>query len=118
MAAFYGCYGERRNEPGKAYYEAMDVMREDRDGRRRVAAKNLSLFGAPQVALMFMPSFGDDVRTASDIGTSFGYPDDGASGNRMRMGRVPVAERCIFTTDSHDKNIESSPAPPWNRNPS
>ena len=116
-------------------------MREDKDGRRRAAAKNLSFFGAPQVALMFMPSFGDDVRTAGDIGMygqtfllslaarglggipqtslgfyagtireflgispdmkmlfgmSFGYPDDDAPGNRMRMGRVPVAESVHF----------------------
>ncbi len=141
MGAFYGCYGERKNEQGKAYYEAMNVMRDDRDGRRRAAAKNLSFFGAPQVALMFMPSFGDDVRTAGDIGMygqtfllslaarglggipqtslgfyagtireflgisphlkmlfgmSFGYPDDDAPGNRMRMGRVPVSESVHF----------------------
>ncbi|KQM65914.1 nitroreductase [Sphingomonas sp. Leaf17] len=141
MGAFYGCYGERKNEQGKAYYEAMNVMRDDRDGRRRAAAKNLSFFGAPQVALMFMPSFGDDVRTAGDIGMygqtfllslaarglggipqtslgfyagtireflgisphlkmlfgmSFGYPDDDAPSNRMRMGRVPVSESVHF----------------------
>ncbi|KQN73554.1 nitroreductase [Sphingomonas sp. Leaf62] len=141
MGAFYGCYGERKNEQGKAYYEAMNVMRDDREGRRRAAAKNLSFFGAPQVALMFMPSFGDDVRTAGDIGMygqtfllslaarglggipqtslgfyagtireflgispdmkmlfgmSFGYPDDDAPANRMRMARVPVSESVHF----------------------
>jgi nitroreductase len=141
MGAFYGCYGERKNAQGKAYYEAMNVMREDKEGRRRAAALNLSFFGAPQVALLFMPSFGDNVRTAGDIGMygqtfllslaarelggipqtslgfyagtirevlgipaemkmlfgmSFGYPDEGAPGNRMRMDRVPVADSVHF----------------------
>lgn len=102
---------------------------------------NYSFFGAPQVALLFMPSFGDDVRVGGDIGMygqtfllslaarglggipqtalgffagmirevldipenlkmlfgiSFGYPDDAAPGNRMRMDRVPVAESATF----------------------
>ena len=96
---------------------------------------------APQVALLFMPSFGDNVRTAGDIGMygqtfllspatrglggipqtslgfyagtirevlgilaemkmlfgmSFGYPDEAAPGNRMRMDRVPVADSVHF----------------------
>lgn len=141
MGAFYGCYGERKNAQGKAYYEAMNVMREDKEGRRHAAALNLSFFGAPQVALLFMPSFGDNVRTAGDIGMygqtfllslaarglggipqtslgfyagtirevlgipaemkmlfgmSFGYPDEAAPGNRMRMDRVPVADSVHF----------------------
>ncbi|TCQ03180.1 nitroreductase [Sphingomonas sp. PP-CC-3A-396] len=141
MGAFYGCYGERKNAQGKAYYEAMNVMREDKEGRRCAAALNLSFFGAPQVALLFMPSFGDNVRTAGDIGMygqtfllslaarglggipqtslgfyagtirevlgipaemkmlfgiSFGYPDETAPGNRMRMDRVPVADSVHF----------------------
>jgi nitroreductase len=143
MSAFYGPYAERKNAQGKAYYEAMNVLREDKEGRRRASALNLSFFNAPQVALLFMPSFGDDVRTAGDIGMyaqtfllslasrglggipqtslgfyagtirevldipvemkmlfgmSFGYPDDNAPGNRMRMGRVPVADSVHFHT--------------------
>jgi nitroreductase len=68
MDDFYGCYGERKDAQGKAYYEAMNVMREDKEGRRRAGALNLSFFNAPQVALLFMPVFGDNVRTAGDIG--------------------------------------------------
>jgi nitroreductase len=68
MDAFYGIYGDRKNAQGKAYYEAMNVMREDKEGRRRAAAMNLSFFNAPQAVFLFMPVFGDSVRTAGDIG--------------------------------------------------
>lgn len=68
MSAFYGPYGDRKNAQGKAYYDAMNVMREDKEGRRRAAALNLSFFSAPQAAFLFMPVFGDNVRTAGDIG--------------------------------------------------
>jgi nitroreductase len=46
----------------------MDVMREDKERRRRAAALNLSFFNAPQAVFLFMPVFGDSVRTAGDIG--------------------------------------------------
>lgn len=65
---YYGEYRKRNDALGKAYYEAMNVMREDKDGRRRVGAMNYSFFNAPQVALLFMPSFGDNVRVAGDMG--------------------------------------------------
>ena len=138
---FYGEYRERNNALGKAYYEAMNVMREDKAGRIRVGAMNYSFFNAPQVAFLFMPSFGDNVRVAGDMGMygqtlllslaarglggipqtalgffagtireflgipdelkllfgiSFGYPDDEAPGNRIRMDRVPVDTSVTF----------------------
>ena len=141
MDQFYGAYGERKNAQGKAYYEAMNVMRSDKEGRHRAGAMNYSFFSAPHVTLLFMPSFGDNVRVAGDIGMygqtfllslaarglggipqtslgflagtireylgiptdlkmlfgiSFGYPDETAPGNRMRMDRVPVAESVTF----------------------
>lgn len=65
---FYGEYRERNNALGKAYYEAMNVMREDKEGRRRAGAMNYSFFNAPQAAFLFMPSFGDNVRVAGDMG--------------------------------------------------
>ncbi|MGY2033622.1 nitroreductase family protein, partial [Nocardia gipuzkoensis] len=38
-------------------------------GSRRAAVReNLEFFGAPHVALLFMPALGDGVRTAGDIG--------------------------------------------------
>lgn len=141
MSDFYGVYGERKDAQGKAYYEAMNVMREDKEGRRRAAALNYSFFDAPHVALLFMPLFGDNVRTAGDLGMygqtfllslaarglggipqtslgffagtireylgipeelkmlfgiSFGYPDEVARGNRMRMDRAPLSETVTF----------------------
>lgn len=65
---FYGEYRKRNDAMGKAYYEAMNVMREDKEGRHRVGAMNYSFFNAPQAAFLFMPSFGDNVRVAGDIG--------------------------------------------------
>ncbi|OLO05301.1 nitroreductase [Salinicola socius] len=141
MEEFVEPYLGRQKAQGKAYYEAMNVMRADADGRHRAAAKNLSFFGAPQIALLFMPFFGDNVRVGGDIGMygqtfllslaarglggipqtmlgffagtvrkvldipenhkmlfgiSFGYPDEDAPGNRMRMDRVPVSESVTF----------------------
>jgi nitroreductase len=141
MDDFYGPYGERKNAQGKAYYEAMNVMREDKEGRHRAAALNYSFFNAPHAAFLFMPSFGDNVRVAGDIGMygqtfllslaarglggipqtslgffanpirellgipedlkllfgiSFGYPDEEAAGNQMRMDRVPVDASVTF----------------------
>jgi nitroreductase len=137
MDEFYEPYGARKDAQGKAYYQAMNVMRADKEGRRRAAGLNYSFFNAPQAAFLFMPSFGDNVRVAGDIGMygqtfllslaarglgaipqtsigffagtireflgipdnlkllfgiSFGYPDEDAPGNRMRMDRVPVEE--------------------------
>ncbi|ACT07963.1 nitroreductase [Dickeya chrysanthemi Ech1591] len=68
MDHFYGAYGERKNAQGKAYYEAMNIARDDKEGRRRAVAYNYSFFNAPHVALLFMPTFGDNVRVAGDIG--------------------------------------------------
>jgi nitroreductase len=65
---FYGAYGERQRAHGKTYYESMGVAREDKVGRHLAAAKNCSFYGAPHAALLFMPSFGDNVRVGGDIG--------------------------------------------------
>ena len=65
---FHGEYRKRNDALGKAYYDAMNVMREDKEGRRRVGALNYSFFNAPHVAFLFMLSFGDNVRVAGDMG--------------------------------------------------
>jgi nitroreductase len=138
---FYGEYRERNNALGKAYYEAMNVMREDKEGRHRAGGRNYSFFNAPHAAFLFMPSFGDNVRVAGDMGMygqtlllslaarglggipqtalgffagtireflgipdelkllfgiSFGYPDEDAPGNRVRMDRVPLETSVTF----------------------
>lgn len=68
FAHYYGAYRDRQRAQGLAYYKGLGVAREDVEERRRVAAYNYSFFNAPHVALLFMPSFGDNVRVAGDIG--------------------------------------------------
>ncbi len=133
--AFTGrCY-ERRKEQGRLFFEALSLGRDDHEGRRTATAKNLSFYGAPQAAFIFMPAVGDGVRVASDIGMyaqtfllalaarglagipqtmlgyfadtvrdvlgipidlkllfgiSFGYEDEAAPANRVRMSRDPL----------------------------
>lgn len=65
---FPGVYRERSREQGTAYYQAIGVKREDYDQRRDASRRNLEFFGAPHVALLFMPEVGDNVRVAGDIG--------------------------------------------------
>lgn len=65
---FPGVYRERLKEQGAAYYQAIGVKREDYDQRRDASRRNLAFFGAPHVALLFMPEVGDNVRAAGDIG--------------------------------------------------
>lgn len=66
--AFEGRYRERNNELGKHYYESLGVKRDDKEGRAKAVAKNYEFFDAPHVAFLFMPTVGDSVRTAGDLG--------------------------------------------------
>lgn len=59
---------ERGRAQGAAYYQALGVAREDKEGRQSAARRNLTFFGAPHVALLFAPNVGDNVRVAADIG--------------------------------------------------
>ncbi|ENL0204305.1 nitroreductase [Salmonella enterica] len=65
---FPGVFRERYKEQGAAYYQAIGVKRDDYDLRRDASRRNLEFFGAPHVALLFMPEVGDNVRVAGDIG--------------------------------------------------
>lgn len=65
---FFGRYKERAFEQGKAYYQSLGVDREDKEGRARAAAMNFQFFGAPHVAMLFVPVMGDTVRAAADVG--------------------------------------------------
>jgi nitroreductase len=65
---FYGSYATRAKAQGQAYYEGLGVARGDQEGRKAAADQNLSFFNAPHAAFLFMPSFGDNVRVAGDIG--------------------------------------------------
>jgi nitroreductase len=68
QALFWGRYKERSRAQGAAYYEALGVAREDRETRQELTARNLSFFGAPHAAMLFMPVVGDSVRVAADVG--------------------------------------------------
>lgn len=65
---YQGRYRERYFNLAQTMYDAFDVKREDKEGRKDVADKNYTFFNAPHVAIPFMPSFGDNVRVGGDIG--------------------------------------------------
>jgi len=67
-AAFPEPLDARRRAQGKAYYEALGIARDDKAGRFEAIARNLEFFGAPHAAFLFMPTVGDSVRVASDMG--------------------------------------------------
>lgn len=132
---YYGRYAERQIEQAQTYYGELQIAREDHEARQNEVKRNLTFFDAPHVAFLFMPSFGDNVRVASDIGMyaqsfllslkargigsvpqtilgfhadtvrqvlgvsddkkllfgiSFGYPDQEAKVNKIRVGRDPI----------------------------
>lgn len=68
MAKYPKIYAERAHSSAKARYDAIQVTRDDREGRAKAMRQNLDFFGAPHVALLFMPALGDSVRVASDMG--------------------------------------------------
>ncbi|MFI0242296.1 nitroreductase [Streptomyces sp. NPDC016845] len=63
-----GVHLERAQSLAASYYGGRGIERSDREGRRAAARENLEFFGAPHVAFLFMPTLGDGVRTAGDIG--------------------------------------------------
>lgn len=65
---FFGDYYIRSQEQARIYYEALGIDRDDKEKRQEYYLKNYQFFNAPHVAFLFMPSFGDNVRVASDMG--------------------------------------------------
>ncbi|WP_190304090.1 nitroreductase [Paenimyroides baculatum] len=65
---YHGQYKERHFNLGQTMYEAFDVKREDKEGRKEISDMNYTFFNAPHIAIPFMPSFGDNVRVGGDIG--------------------------------------------------
>lgn len=63
-----GVHLERSQHLAAATYGARGVAREDHEGRNEVVRENLRFYGAPHVAMLFMPQLGDGVRAASDVG--------------------------------------------------
>ncbi|SCC03273.1 nitroreductase [Kosakonia oryziphila] len=65
---FHGDYIERAYEQARLYYEAIGIDRDDKVRRKEAYLRNYQFFNAPHAAFLFMPSFGDNIRVASDIG--------------------------------------------------
>lgn len=63
-----GVHLARSQRLAAAMYGARGIAREDREGRDEVVRENLRFFGAPHVAMLFVPELGDGVRAASDVG--------------------------------------------------
>ncbi|MEG5266295.1 nitroreductase [Pseudomonas sp. JDS28PS106] len=68
VADFHDVYSERHHGMASTRNVAAGISREDTEARRQDMLRNLSFYGAPHVAFLFMPTFGDSVRTAGDIG--------------------------------------------------
>ncbi|RGE46929.1 nitroreductase [Comamonas testosteroni] len=68
QSAFEGALAQRCRDSGKAHYELLQIGREDAQARNAEGMRNFSFFGAPHVALLFMPAVGDSVRVAGDLG--------------------------------------------------
>jgi nitroreductase len=63
-----GAYLDRAHDHAATVYGALEIPRSDRESRKAHALENLKFHGAPHVAFLFMPVFGDGVRVAGDVG--------------------------------------------------
>lgn len=63
-----GIHLERSQQLAAATYGLRGIAREDHAGRNEVVRENLRFYGAPHVAMLFVPKLGDGVRAASDVG--------------------------------------------------
>lgn len=63
-----GVHLKRSQHHGATLYGVLDIARHDHKGRNEVVRDNLKFYGAPHVALLFLPQLGDGVRAASDVG--------------------------------------------------
>ncbi|MFC7343959.1 nitroreductase [Saccharopolyspora griseoalba] len=63
-----GVHLERSQHHGAALYGKLGIARSDRERRDEVVRDNLRFYGAPHVAMLFLPQLGDGVRAASDVG--------------------------------------------------
>ncbi len=68
QAAFTGEYENRMRHLYKTLYDGFGITREDKAGRARFAAANISGYGAPHAAFFFAPKITDNVFVAMDVG--------------------------------------------------
>ena len=62
-----GVHVQRAQQQAAALYGLRGIGRSDHAGRERVMEENLWFYGAPHVALLFMPMLADGVRAAGDV---------------------------------------------------
>lgn len=68
QANFVGVYEERMRDAYKCLYDAFNISRADKEGRKNFAEENVRFYGAPHCAFFFMPKIGDNVFSAMDVG--------------------------------------------------
>ncbi|CAM5690357.1 MULTISPECIES: nitroreductase family protein [Streptomyces] len=81
-----GIHLDRAHHHAATLTQATGLKREDRTARKAAAREGLMFFGAPHVAFLFMPAFGDGVRAAGDIGM---YGQNFLLSGRSRVRRRP-----------------------------
>ena len=64
---YEGEFKDRQSAAAKLFYTAAGISREDKEMRQKFFNDNLTFYGAPQVAFLFMPSW-CGVREAADVG--------------------------------------------------
>ena len=68
LTDYDGIFLERAQAQGKSFGDAMGIGRDMAELRMDNMRRNLVLYDAPHVALLFMPMAGDNVRVAADVG--------------------------------------------------
>ncbi len=64
---YTGIYQDRRRASGAAMYQVLGIDRDDPEARGAFEAENLKFYGAPHVALLFMPPTAEE-RICADVG--------------------------------------------------
>ncbi|MFH8407088.1 nitroreductase [Streptomyces sp. NPDC018019] len=64
---YTGTYEQRRRAAGAAMYGALGIGRDDHERREAFNAESLNFYGAPHVALLFLPPNAEE-RMAADVG--------------------------------------------------
>ncbi len=64
---YTGAYAQRRHEAGATMYGALGIGRDDHEGRAAFNVESLNFYGAPHVALLFLPPNAEE-RMAADLG--------------------------------------------------
>ena len=64
---YTGTYAQRRQAAGTTMYQALGIARDDEEARSAYDAESLNFYGAPHVAMLFLPQ-NAEARMAADVG--------------------------------------------------